>query len=183
VNIVWGNPDGSVSHTAIPIGNRLIVTPDGPRRLEDVIGPVTDAKLQGLNIEWAETEDECASRVEQKLKQEFTDKVVIARTPPNLPRRLRNAWSHSNGSLTVDLPKARGILLKELRGVRDALLADSDKEQSKLNDIGTAQQKSKLKQYRQALRDLPATVTSQLEAITDPLQLATFLPVFPEKPE
>jgi len=37
--------------------------------------------------------------------------------------------------------------------------------------------------YRQALRDLPATVTSQLDAITDPLQLATFLPVFPEKPE
>lgn len=99
-------------------------------------------------------------------------------------RRFRNCWKYDGAAqkTVVDLPSARAQVLSEIRVKRDSLLADSDKLLLRAQDQGNAAAVAKLQPYRQALRDLPATVQPQLDAINDPAVLGTFTPTYPVVP-
>lgn len=97
----------------------------------------------------------------------------------NHNRRFRGSWELSAGSVVVNMARARLQVLEEIRTERDALLVTSDAERARLDDIGSGQQRQALAQYRQALRDLPAVVVMQLEALATPEELEAYQPPWP----
>lgn len=105
---------------------------------------------------------------------------VVDTLPPS--RRFRNCWRHGAGAVAVSMPLARQQRLAEIRSERNERLVESDKDHSRLADIGTDQQRADLRTYRQALRDLPATVQTDLAALTTPEQLDQYQPAWPVKP-
>jgi len=98
--------------------------------------------------------------------------------PPS--RRFRNCWRGDRGKVNVDMPLAREQRMGEIRLERNTLLDESDKEKARLDDVGTTSQKTAIGTYRQALRDLPASI--DLEAIRNPEALGAFDPVWPVAP-
>lgn len=105
---------------------------------------------------------------------------VVADKPAN--RRFRNCWRRVAGRIAVDLPLARGQVLKEIREARNRRLDDSDKDWARLSEDATvAGKRESMKSYRQSLRDLPAAVQVELESL-DATQLESYLPAWPAKP-
>lgn len=75
-------------------------------------------------------------------------------------------WDAATGGLTIDLDAARAQILAETRHARNTALRESDREKVKLDEIGTPEQKKKLAEKRQALRDLPAAVSAKIANMT-----------------
>ena len=93
-------------------------------------------------------------------------------------KRFRDCWRNDGtGKIHVDMPLARAQRMAEIRAERDKRLAVTDADKNKLDDIGTAQQKTALATKRQALRDIPQN--SDLEAVTTPEALEAFEPAWP----
>lgn len=97
-------------------------------------------------------------------------------------RRFRNAWRKPGAAVAVDLPLARAQVMTETRRTRDALLLESDREKNRLDDVGDPAQRETLRAYRQALRDLPSAVQSQVDALSTVAALDAFAPVYPAPP-
>lgn len=89
-------------------------------------------------------------------------------------RIFRDAWTLVEGRVTVDLAKARSVLLAKIRQARGPALAELDREW--MRAMGQKRQKDAddVEAKRQALRDLPATVG--LERLGTPEELAAFWP-------
>ncbi len=97
---------------------------------------------------------------------------------PGAKKLFYGAWRHTgSGNVDIDMPAARDIYMEKMRRERDARLDASDKEKARLDDVGTATQKTAIKTYRQALRNLPANI--DLESVTTPEDLDTFETVWP----
>jgi hypothetical protein len=90
--------------------------------------------------------------------------VDVSRLPAT--RRFRDQWRHIGGQVYTDEVLARAKLLAELRTARDAALLASDHEKTKLDEIGTEEERAALATYRQSLRDLPAVVSAEITAMT-----------------
>lgn len=208
MNILWERPDGTVAFTEINPGERLVRswTPIGstipfvynpPVRLESAIGQVDFAKVASLNVQYVETEQECAARmvshfrarwadIDQNGKPRHPDLIsapIAALALTDLPpARLFGGWRSRKGILSVDLVAARAALVDETRLLAKSLLDASVTESVEASDIGNASQKQKIKAYRQALYDLPTVAATQLAAISDLNQLAMWQATWPEKP-
>lgn len=91
-------------------------------------------------------------------------------------------WDGRAATVVVSLPLARTQILAETRTERDKRLTDSDRDKARLDDMGTAQQKAALATYRQQLRDLPATVQTDLEGKGTPAELEAYAPPWPAMP-
>lgn len=94
----------------------------------------------------------------------------------------RTAWKIVAGRVEVDLPTAREIVTARVRIERDRRLGDSDREKARLDDVGTPQQRQAMAAYRQALRDLPASLPAALADLTAE-QLHDFAPAWPQRAE
>ena len=93
-------------------------------------------------------------------------------------RKFRKCWrDDGSGKVHVDIPLAREQRMAEIRAERNTLLDASDKEKARIDDVGTAEQKTAISAYRQALRDLPAVIN--LDAIDTPEALDVFEPTWP----
>jgi hypothetical protein len=77
------------------------------------------------------------------------------------------------------MPSAKTQRLEEIRAERNTKLDASDKEMAKATETNTKEQDWKT--YRQALRDLPATVN--MESVTTAAELAAFVPMWPTAPD
>lgn len=108
---------------------------------------------------------------------EFVRRIAVKDIPPNtayeiihkddLPsRRFRAAWSIAGDTVAVDPVKARAQILEEVRAERGNKLDESDKEKAKLDEVGTDEQRQALREYRQSLRDLPASVTANIAELS-----------------
>lgn len=90
-------------------------------------------------------------------------------TKDNIPteRDFRNAWTDTKAGMTVDVDveKAKGIHMDNLRGIRNKKLEALDIETLKGNDVQVE---------KQVLRDLPETI--DLSGITTAEELRNFLP-------
>ena len=100
-------------------------------------------------------------------------------------RRFRNQWRKAGRTVAPDPTLCREQVIAEVRAERNAKLTASDADKARLDDLGTEQQKANLATYRQALRDLPATVydpqTQRGEIASLTLeQLETYSPTWPE---
>lgn len=81
-------------------------------------------------------------------------------------RRFRGAWRHGGGRIRVDVSAAREIVLAETRKERSARLAATDAEKSRLDDVGTDDERRELAAKRKTLRDLPAKVSAEIAAMS-----------------
>lgn len=76
-------------------------------------------------------------------------------------RTYRNAWKEGEKAIDIDMPKAREIFLNTVRVNRDAKLAELDVEVVKAVEKGEST--TALATEKQRLRDLPATLSVELE--------------------
>lgn len=98
-------------------------------------------------------------------------------------KRFRNCWrAPDGGAVRVVVALARLQILAEVRRERNLRLLLSDGEFTRLLEIGTDQQRADLRVYRQALRDLPATVQAEVDGLSTPAQLEAYVPVYPTQP-
>ena len=92
----------------------------------------------------------------------------------------RDVWTIQAGTLTHDMPKARGLRMAEIRAERDRRLTASDGPMLRAQEAGTPPQIAAMKVARQTLRDVPQT--TNLDGLTTVDALAAFEPVWPEMP-
>jgi len=101
--------------------------------------------------------------------------------PKDLPqdRTFRNAWASDGKSVSVNFQKARTLKLASIRSERDQRLQATDGEMMRLQEQCTQAQIGAFKAKRQTLRDIPQTVSPQLDAIDDADTLRDFQPQWP----
>lgn len=97
-------------------------------------------------------------------------------------RRFRNHWRLIGGQVRPAVPLVRAQVLGEvLRQHKERLLA-SDSERARLEDIGTVEQRQALANYRRQLREMVATVRTELDALETVEQLDGYTPSWPSPP-
>ena len=98
-------------------------------------------------------------------------------------RRFRNAWRQVGAvAPQVDMPLARIQRMGEVRVERAPKLTKSDVEFLRAQETGNTTLQASLKDYRQRLRDLPATERPTVDAIATPETLAAWNPAWPIDP-
>ncbi|HYE20986.1 MAG TPA: phage tail assembly chaperone [Tepidisphaeraceae bacterium] len=109
------------------------------------------------------------------IKATRTEPVDASALPS---RRFRLAWKMGAAGVEVDLAAARGVVLSDLRAERNRRLDDSERLMSRANEIGTPSDQKAVRDYRQALRDLPAKEAVRIEAMTV-AELEAYAPAWP----
>ena len=102
-----------------------------------------------------------------------TREIAESDIPPFL---FKDAWEDDGTNIVHDMNKCRVIKTDQIRAERDIRLAATDVEVLKLDGQAVP---VPLKAKRQTLRDIPATVQSDLDAITTPEALEAFKPTWP----
>lgn len=156
----------------------VLAYPDGSL---EIIRPVALPREGQSEAEYLEERYQRAVAVNPALRDATLIGTVNASELPL--RRFRDAWRHAGGRIVPNVNLARARVLAEVRAERNARLDDTERDKSKLDDVGTNQQKQAMKEYRQALRDLPAAVETDLAALATIEAIAAYTPAWPEKPE
>jgi len=97
-------------------------------------------------------------------------------------RKFRNCWRWDSTKIETDLPMARAEIMAVTRTERNEKLIDSDGKQLKVNETGSAQDQTDWETHRQALRDLPATVQTDVDALTTAADLEAHAVTWPTEP-
>ncbi len=93
----------------------------------------------------------------------------------NTDRYFRNAWKDGGGRKPdVDMPKAREIHRNKLRAMREPILVALDTEYLRADEAGDNQEKRRIAERKQALRDL--TDDPAIDSATTPEELKAVLP-------
>ena len=93
----------------------------------------------------------------------------------------RGAWKQDGAKApTFDMSKARTIKTDQIRPERNKRLADLDVSYIRADEAGDTATKEKIAVQKQKLRDLPATIQSDLNALDTPDKLEKFQPTWPE---
>lgn len=91
----------------------------------------------------------------------------------------RNAWTNIGTALSIDMPRARVIKTNLIRRERNERLAAEDVELKKAEDEANPGEVNRIRAKRRSLRDVPADVQPDLDAITTPGALEAFEPAWP----
>jgi hypothetical protein len=92
----------------------------------------------------------------------------------------RGAWTQDGASApTFDMEKARIIKTNQIRPERNKRLADLDVTYLRADEAGDTATKEKIAVQKQEMRDLPATIQSDLNALNTPEELESFTPTWP----
>lgn len=89
-------------------------------------------------------------------------------------RYFRNAWSHSDGGIHVDMPKAREIHRETLRRRRKPLLDALDTDYMRADETGSLVLKAQIALDKQALRDV--TKDPRIDKAATPEELKAIIP-------
>ena len=118
----------------------------------------------------------CERAIQYKGMDARPHKIFNANEFPK--KTFRDAWTFDGQAITIDLPKAREIVLARVRDERNRRLVEADAEKARLDDVGTEKEKKDAKDKRQALRDLPAVVAIEIATMSVG-QLETYQPTWP----
>ena len=99
--------------------------------------------------------------------------------PANRTVALRDAWEDDGSKINVNLTKARAGKTNEIRPERNKRLSDLDVSFMRAVEAGDTGQQSSIATLKQKLRDLPATIQSDLNALDTPDKLEKFQPEWP----
>ena len=86
-------------------------------------------------------------------------------------RTFRDAWVVEGGNLQVDMPKARDIHMARIRVVRDVELTRLDVPFIRALEEGDAAEQNRIKEVKQALREIPGAILPLLDASKTPEEL------------
>ena len=128
-----------------------------------------------------ETEEEFLTRIMAKDVPADAANVAVIE-PEELPYRggLRDAWRQAGEAAPhVDMTLARAIRTDRVRAERDTRLAAEDIAFTRALGANDAAGQAAVEARRQALRDLPAAIQPDLDAITDPAALDAYQPAWP----
>lgn len=95
-------------------------------------------------------------------------------------KKFRDEWRRQDSSISVDLSLAKEKRLEEIRQERDKLLLASDAMWTEAHSKGL--DLTSLSTYKDALRDMPASVESDLAAISSVEDLEAYQATFPTAP-
>jgi hypothetical protein len=84
------------------------------------------------------------------------------------------AWNSDTSAVVVDLNLALAQKMAEIRTERNKRLIASDGEMARASEVGTEEEVTTLKVYRQTLRDVPEVVEAVLSQLTDADALESF---------
>jgi hypothetical protein len=106
------------------------------------------------------TPENIEAEIQRAFGNNYISWQIIDETNIPTDRKYRNAWVVSGNSVVIDDTKARALEMITLRKKRDSLLSESDIYvlPDRWNSY-TEEKKAEWSAYRQALRDLPDTVT------------------------
>lgn len=179
--IIFTNSAGGVSIITPCEGARMataITKPDGAK-LESEVAQRVDMFLrqwpvEGVVVEWCETEDEFMARIAAKdVPADATDvRIVAAEEFPD--RTFRAAWMLSGMTVEIDMAKARDIHRDRLRVARAPLLAALDIEYQRADEADDASAKAEIVARKQVLRDI--TGVEQIELAKTPADLVAVWP-------
>ena len=141
----------------------------------------TELLVSGLTR--AEAEAQIASEAAAVSNVTIQNEVgLLGLTDPVL-RRFRASWRQSGATTPfVDMPRARLQRMGEVRQGRTVKLLKSDADLLRAQEAGNTMLQTSLKDYRQKLRDLPATEQPNVDAVTTPGALAAWGPTWPVDP-
>lgn len=129
-------------------------------------------KITGLQRETTDTL-EYESIPGYTFQGEIDDSLLTDRT-------FRDAWRFNNKQFSVSLPRARDIILANIRFERDIKLTASDA--AYLHEIENGTPQTPWKIYRQALRDFPVVITQELSVLRTETELKNYKPNWPVPP-
>jgi len=139
--IIFNNPDTGMASVIVPVRNT-----DSEEQLAKVMPRLPE--VDGSPVPYW-----------------FIDKPVDEQGQPvERDRTFRDAWEcdveqpTSNGSLIVNMSKARGIHMNKIRAVRDKELAKLDVPFLKAVEIGDTSEQQRIAEQKNTLRDIPQTL-------------------------
>ena len=135
-----------------------------------IIWKNTDGSIKVTNMHIAATLEDTIFHKDTLVERgEISTFQAILQTE-QLPqeRYFRPAWRFNGVSVTLDIPACRQRHLDKLRRVRNAKLQDSDADYMRALEQADQTKLDTLKTYRQALRDMPQTVNTTLQAASTP---------------
>lgn len=142
-------------------------------------------KLALVTVVYDETEAEFIGRIQAKdVPPNATNVVVVDDADmPVYSSLLRNSWRQVRANPpTVNMPFARGIVTDHIRLERDERLAALDIDYMRADEAGNVPEKERVAVVKQELRDLPATIQPDLDAIDQPGELEAYEPTWPVEP-
>jgi hypothetical protein len=123
-----------------------------------------------------EPEDAWFNRViKRSVPADATDIKIVPRSTIPSDRTFRDAWTHSNGVIGVDMPRARSVHRHRIRRARKKLFRDLDAAYARADEAGDVKAKTDIGSRRQALRD--ATAHPDIDAAQTPEQLKAVWPL------
>ena len=158
-SLIWNKPDGSCCATVF----------------------ADDLEAQAAAL--GKTVDELRTETIEKVKSGRPDLVGI--TPisvddTDLDDTLsfgREVWDHG---AKLNMSKARTIKTDHIRPERNERLATLDIDYMRADEAGDTSEKQRIANVKQTLRDLPATIQPDLDAIDQPEELEAYEPTWPE---
>jgi hypothetical protein len=158
--LIWNRPDGSCCTTVFcadfaKIASRQNITQ--AQLLEDTLVQIklTRPDLAGLTP------------------------VAVEENEIDDPLRFgREVWGHA---AKIVMAKARTIRIDQIRPERDKRLVALDVDYMRADEAGDGSVKQRIAATKQALRDLPAAVQPELDAIATPEALEAWEPSWPAK--
>ena len=101
---------------------------------------------------------------------------IIETSELPIDKYFRPAWRWNGTAITLDLPICQQRHLEKLRRVRNTKLQNSDAEYIKALEQNNTSKLDTLKQYRQALRDLPETIQTEMSNAATPNDIKAIRP-------
>ena len=150
---------------------KYVIIMDGIARIMEAQDSVTNAMRE---IEKWHPDDQAKVTSVREISADGAD------IPTNRSVALRDAWEDDGSKINVNLTKARAGKTNEMRPERNKRLADLDVSYIRADEAGDTTTKEKIAVQKQKLRDLPATIQSDLNALDTPDKLEKFQPTWPE---
>lgn len=170
--------DGDLIAIEQPDGTLAILIPNWEKStLDPAVAAATGKELFDMNVYIAEQME-----ANHALTPGQPSVVIPADGAPHDGDRalFREAWLFDAvKGVDVDMTAARAIKTGLIQAERDARLAALDAEYSRADGQGNAAEKTTIEARRQTLRDIPADIQADLDAISDPAALDAWEPIWP----
>jgi hypothetical protein len=176
--IIFTTPTGQLAVLRLVEGARLafgVTFKDGSVLRRAVAMPVDGFArrwpVEGAVAEWAETEDEFATRISEKdVPKDATNVQIIDAGAIPTDRTFRNAWRAAAGAITCDMPVSRDVARRMLRDERAERMKTLDGMWMRAMGRGDPVTAAAIEAKREALRNWPADPRIEASAAPDSLK-------------
>jgi len=156
--LLWNKPDGSCCTTVFPSNFSEIAIASG--KTVDELRAETIAKIKAAQPDLA-----------------GVDPIEVNENTVDNPLSFgREVWNHN---AKLDMSKARAIKTDHIRPERNERLVTLDIDYIRADEGDDTVEKQRIANVKQTLRDLPATIQSDLDAIDQPEELEAYEPTWP----